>query len=233
VPRFVRRVRAATHDYLDEATRLKPIEIQAQLTGLSARIDRAFADGLSESALAMVIDALTALSEEACAALEIGSPASRFATPEDVIARVRGDVVTDPESILDFTTPAEVLQHLQGLCWRGAKVIPGRKRRDGTRSAARLRWLPVQPSAAPGRPADTAERQFCMVLDEIYFEATAGRGSYWNPECPSPFEQLVETVLRACRPHVVGVRDLVRRHARWRAAHTPERVTPQLSRAIC
>jgi hypothetical protein len=42
--RFVHRVRAATHDYLDEAMRQKPIEVQAELAGLVACIDDAFAD---------------------------------------------------------------------------------------------------------------------------------------------------------------------------------------------
>jgi hypothetical protein len=178
-------------------------------------------------ALARLIDVLEPLSEEAQTALEVGLPGGRFATLEGLIAAVGGDLVTDPESVLDFTTPAEVLQCLKGLCSRGAEIVPGRKRQDGTRSAPQLRWLPVQSSAAPGRPADTAERRFCMVLDEIYFEATGERGTYWNPECPSPFERLVEATLGACHPEMGGVRDLVRRHVRRRAALAQQR-TAQL-----
>lgn len=196
--RFGRYVRAAVHQYLNDANVPQPSEHRATIDSLARKLR----DALDDKPGAL---------EAAVAFFEAIPPATR---------KVLEDV-HDPENIptvRDLRDPVhgrKELVRLYGLCHRGAEWKAGRRRPGGKRSRPRLEPLLIGPRVRPGRPSNHAEFVLCTWL-AIAYELLAERPPPFQADRrnPGPFVRLVRDVLALAGAADVDAVEMVEAYGR-------------------
>ena len=122
--------------------------------------------------------------------------------------------IPSPAQLRDPQLGLERAMELFGCCVAGAEIVPGRKRPNGRRSRARFKLLP-RFKQGRGFPRQEAEMLLVRSLAEAWRSWNGGRFprscAHDRSTTMSPFERLVEAVLRACGVSGVNALRLVRR----------------------
>jgi len=122
--------------------------------------------------------------------------------------------IPTPLQIRDPQDGIERAKQLLGCCLAGAEIVPGRKRPDNRRSRPTLKLLP-RFAQARGFPPQDPETLLGRSLAEYYRSLNGGRfpraWAHDQSKAWSPFERLVDHVLRGCGDSRVNTLKLVRR----------------------
>jgi hypothetical protein len=122
--------------------------------------------------------------------------------------------IPTPMQIRDPQHGIEKAKELLGCCLAGAKIVPGRKRPNNQRSRPTLKLLP-RFTQARGFPPQEPEMLLVRALAEYYRSLNGGRfpraWAHDQSKAWSPFERLVDDVLRGCGDSRVNTLKLVRR----------------------
>ena len=130
------------------------------------------------------------------------------------LSRLTPGGIPSPAQIRDPTQGLERAKELLGCCAAGAEIVSGRKRANGRYSRRTLKLLP-RFRQRRGFPRQEAEMLLVRALAEYRRGLKGGRfprsWAHDRSAAMSPFERLVEAVLRACGAPGVNTLKLVRR----------------------